>query len=232
MIRAVLTDIEGTTSSIAFVKDVLFPYASRAMADFLAAQGGEPRVARLLNEVRGIGDCPQASRDDLVILLLRWIAEDRKVSALKSLQGLIWRNGYERGDFRAHVYPDAVAALSRWHDAGLRLYVYSSGSSEAQQLFFGHSEAGDLTRLFSGYFDTQIGAKAEVESYRQIAAQLGMFPENILFLSDLQEELDAAAEAGMRTCWLRREPERQIEPPRHPVAASFAEVQALSDAAA
>ena len=139
MIRAIVTDIEGTTSSISFVHDVLFPYAAEKMPQFVRAHRGEPAVEAILSEVAALSGVDAADSDALVEHLLTWIAEDRKLTPLKALQGLIWQAGYERGDYRAHVYPDAVIALRQWHARGLPLYVYSSGSIHAQKLFFQHS---------------------------------------------------------------------------------------------
>jgi enolase-phosphatase E1 len=184
----ILTDIEGTTSSIAFVKDVLFPYAKQELPGFVERHRDDPEVRRWMTGV----DVPT---------LLRWIDEDRKETALKALQGLIWREGYERGAYRAHVYPDAAERLRRWHAAGHRLAVYSSGSVAAQQLFFRHSDAGDLAPLFSAWYDTEIGPKRSPESYTKIAAALGGPP---MFLSDVPEELDAARAAGLRTILVDR----------------------------
>ena len=147
-IRAILTDIEGTTSSISFVKDVLFPYARRALPGFVAARGKEPNVRKWLDvvAVENGGAC----QDSVIVEVLQgWIDEDRKHTALKALQGMIWADGYKSADFTSHMYPDAAPALQRWKDAGLRLYVYSSGSVPAQRLLFGHSDVGDLTDLFS-----------------------------------------------------------------------------------
>ena len=148
----ILTDIEGTTSSISFVKDVLFPYARRALPAFVAARGKEPAVRRWLDAVAAEngGMCD----DRMIVEVLQgWIDEDRKHTALKALQGMIWADGYRSVDFTAHIYRDAAPALSAWKEAGLPLYVYSSGSVPAQRLFFGHSDAGDLTPMFSGWFD-------------------------------------------------------------------------------
>jgi len=205
----ILTDIEGTTSSIAFVKDVLFPYARATLPGFVEARRHEPEIRRWLDAVAlEIGEDHHAERDSrdeaAVQQLLAWIDEDRKHTALKAIQGLLWREGYALGEYRAHVYPDAIDALERWKAAGHELYVYSSGSVQAQKLFFGHSEAGDLTPLFSGYFDTGIGGKREVASYRHIAADIGVAPSHIVFLSDVVEELDAAREAGLRTVLVDR----------------------------
>ena len=199
----ILTDIEGTTSSIAFVKDVLFPYARRELPRFVREHGDEPDVRRWLDVVAT--DSGGICGDDVIVETLQgWIDQDRKHTALKALQGMLWRDGYARGDFRGHIYPDAAAALRRWHADGRTLAVFSSGSVDAQRLLFGHSEAGDLSALFSAYFDTQVGHKREADSYRQIAAALGGKPQDILFLSDIVEELDAARDAGLQTLLLDR----------------------------
>lgn len=205
MIRAVLMDIEGTTSSLSFVKDVLFPYARRNIGGFVRGHEDETRVATLLDETRREMGEPGAGSDAVIAQLIDWIDRDRKVTPLKALQGLIWEAGYAAGDFRGHVYEDAVAALRDWQRNGVRLYVYSSGSVHAQKLLFAHTEYGDLTPLFSGYFDTRVGSKAETASYRHIAGRIGEAPEEILFLSDIVAELDAAREAGMQTCQLVRD---------------------------
>jgi enolase-phosphatase E1 len=202
-VRAILTDIEGTTSSIAFVKDVLFPYARRALPAFLKARRNDPEVARWVDAVAA--EIGAASSDACVVEVLQgWIDEDRKHTALKALQGLLWRAGYEGGEYAAHVYPDAVQALQRWHAQGVPLYVYSSGSVAAQKLFFGHSAAGNLLPLFEDHFDTEVGGKRESASYTRIAEAMGLAPEQILFLSDVVEELDAAREAGMDTVLIDR----------------------------
>ena len=130
--------------------------------------------------------------------------EDRKSTALKALQGIIWHDGYVNGDFTGHLYPDVLPALEKWKAQGIDLYVYSSGSVAAQKLLFGYSDEGDITHLFSGYFDTHIGAKREVQSYQNIATQTGIVPSQILFLSDIHQELDAAEQAGFRTLQLIR----------------------------
>ncbi len=202
-VRAVLTDIEGTTSSLSFVKEVLFPYARERMADFLAHHQAEPEVAAQIAAVRAeVGQT--CSVAEVASTLVQWIDEDRKATPLKALQGLIWEAGYRKGDFKGHLYEDAWRNLRRWQEAGLRLYIFSSGSVHAQKLLFAHTEFGDLTSLFSGYYDTNIGAKREAAAYRAIAADVGLTPAEILFLSDIREELDAAREAGMQTTWLVR----------------------------
>ncbi len=225
----VLTDIEGTTSSIAFVKDVLFPYARRELPRFVREHGRDPDVRRWLDAVATEhgGIC---SDDVIVETLQGWIDQDRKHTALKALQGMLWRDGYMRGDFRGHVYQDAVAALRDWHAAGHRLAVFSSGSVDAQKLLFGHSEAGDVAPLFSAFFDTEIGTKRDPDSYRRIAESLGQPPGEILFLSDIVEELDAARTAGMRTFLLDRredypQPRRDTATAGHPRVESFAQIR-------
>lgn len=222
MIRAIVTDIEGTTSSLSFVKDVLFPYAHTHLAEFVQAHGRGPVVRALLDEAHRLAG---ADLDDvgLVAQLIRWIDEDKKITPLKALQGMIWEAGYRQGDFTGHVYADAVRKLRAWQAAGIRLYVFSSGSVQAQKLLFAHSDHGDLTPLFAGYFDTNIGAKKEAASYRRIAAAIGVPAAEILFLSDTKDELDAARAAGMRTAWLVRD--GAADPgAEHPQAGSFDDI--------
>ena len=203
MKTVILTDIEGTTSSISFVKDVLFPYARERLPAFIAAHGDEPRVRELLDQVAAEHG---AICDDAMIaeVLQGWIDEDRKHTALKALQGMVWEAGYEQGDFTAPLYADVAPALHAWHDSGHRLAVYSSGSVPAQKLLFSHSDAGDLVPLFSDFFDTEVGHKRDADSYRLIADRLHRSPGEIVFLSDVIAELDAAREAGMRTVLLDR----------------------------
>ncbi len=222
MIKAIVTDIEGTTSSIDFVHQTLFPFAKQRMRRFLRDNAGDDRVQNLLADVEAIEQC-DLSLDEAADVLERWIAEDRKLTPLKALQGMIWKTGYEAGELKGHVYPDTPGALRRWHAAGQRLYVYSSGSVEAQQLIFGHTDHGDLTPLFSGYFDTRIGGKREALSYRRILDEIGLPAEQVLFLSDVGEELDAARVAGMRTCQLVRD-DKTAPAPAHAQARSFDEV--------
>jgi enolase-phosphatase E1 len=226
---AVLTDIEGTTSSIAFVKDVLFPYARRELPRFVRERGGEPGVRRWLDvvAVENGGMC-----DDAMIaeVLQGWIDEDRKHTALKALQGMVWEDGYRSGAYSAHIYPDVPSALRRWRDAGHTLAVYSSGSAAAQKLFFGYCDAGDLAPLFSAFFDTEIGQKRDADSYRQIARTLKRRPEHILFLSDAVEELDAARDTGTRTVLVDRrddypEPRSGSAAHGHPRVTSFTELE-------
>lgn len=204
-IKAILTDIEGTTSAVSFVFDVLFPFARKHLPGFVRQNAGQPAVAQQLQAVRDQAGEPDADVERVIAILLEWIAEDRKATPLKALQGMVWEQGYNAGQLKGHVYPDAVDALKHWHQQGYRLYVYSSGSIQAQQLIFGCSEAGDLSGLFSGYFDTTSGPKREAQSYQTIAQAIGCPAGDILFLSDIVEELDAARAVGMATCGLARD---------------------------
>ena len=223
-IEAILTDIEGTTSSIAFVTDTLFPFAKARLADFVASHRDHPEVKACLDGARAELGRPDAAEDDLVAALIGWIDQDRKVTALKTLQGLIWAEGYADGRIKGHVYPDAARELRRWHGLGIRLYVYSSGSVAAQKLIFGHTAYGDLTALFAGYFDTRTGPKRDPESYRRIAIEIGLPVAEILFLSDSAAELDAARAAGLLTICLDRG--EAIIPPdlAHPRVSDFAAI--------
>jgi enolase-phosphatase E1 len=230
MIKAIVTDIEGTTTSLSFVKDILFPYARANMADYVRRHENDPQVKQLLDDVyREMALSPQPGPDQgekagqVINQLIRWLDQDKKVTPLKSLQGLIWAEGYERGAFHGHLYPDAAENLKAWRACGLELYVYSSGSVQAQKLLFAHTDYGDLTPLFSGYFDTHTGGKKEPESYRKIAEQTGYPADRLLFLSDIKEELDAAGAAGFQTIWLTRDetPDPQAE---HLQVKSFNEI--------
>lgn len=223
MIKVIVTDIEGTTSSLSFVKDVLFPYARQHLADFVRQHQHTSTVNALLNDARQLSD-PQADIEQLIPQLIDWIDRDQKITPLKALQGLIWEDGYRQGAFQGHIYEDAVECLRSWKAQGYDLYIYSSGSVHAQKLLFAHTEYGDLTPLFSGYFDTHIGGKKEVASYQAIIEQVGQPADTIVFLSDIKEELDAARIAGLQTYWLTREqtPDPQAD---HRQVANFSAIQ-------
>lgn len=217
---AVVTDIEGTTTPIAFVRDVLFPYARTRLADWVGRAEAAEEIAEIERMVPG-----QAP----LTTLLHWMDQDAKVAPLKNLQGLIWAEGYADGTLKGTLYPDVASCLRRWSRGGVRLFVYSSGSVEAQKLLFGHSTEGDLTRLFGGFFDTRIGVKRDSESYTRLAIGMNVPTLEVLFLSDVEAELDAAAMAGMRTCQLVRPEDGTVASDRHPVAADFPEVAGLLD---
>lgn len=225
-VRAVVTDIEGTTTPLAFVHEVLFPYARARLARFVTENEADGQIAAALTDARELGGIEGADTDATVRLLLSWLDEDRKAGPLKLLQGLIWRKGYEEGVLKGEVYEDAAAMLRRWHDRGLRLFVYSSGSEEAQRLIFGCSDKGDLAPLFEGFFDTRIGAKIESGSYRAIAERAGLDAGAMLFLSDHAGEIAAAKEAGMQVVQIDRalDPDAWSEGEVAPVAGSFGPV--------
>jgi len=220
--RAIVIDIEGTTSSIDFVYDILFPYASKHLPDFVRENERNQNVSDILEAARKEAGELQADTDQLIDIMLDWIAADQKITPLKTLQGKIWRHGFEQADFTGHIYVDAANCMRNWFDFGIALYIYSSGSVEAQQLLFGYSDVGDLRPIIAGYFDTRIGQKREAQSYKTISGEIGLQPGEILFLSDVTEELDAAAAAGMRTTQLVRD--ERSAPGDHPVAHDFNQV--------
>ncbi|TQF72473.1 acireductone synthase [Pseudoalteromonas luteoviolacea] len=219
MIKAILTDIEGTITRISFVKDILFPYAAEHLPDFVRKNKNDSHVQAQLDAVRQEIAQPAASIDTIIDNLQSWIKEDLKITPLKQLQGLVWQTGYQQGDFTGHIYSDAYEYLQQQHQAGTALYVYSSGSVKAQQLLFAHSDFGDIRPLFSGYFDTKVGPKKSPSSYQNIVDQLPFESHEILFLSDIIEELDAAMHAGLHTLQLWRD--QQVQSPNHPSIASF-----------
>ena len=221
-VRAIVTDIEGTTTDINFVHKVLFPYAHAKLPDFLRENAEAPAVAEQIQAVRDVMQDADASLEAVIATLLHWIDTDQKVTPLKALQGMVWADGYQRGDFTGHLYADVAPALRQWQAEGKALYVYSSGSVQAQKLLFGYSDEGDLTPLFSGYFDTHVGHKREAASYQRILDTLDLPPASALFLSDVVEELDAAQQAGMQTLQLVREGTQAGT--RHPCATRFDEI--------
>lgn len=225
--RGILLDIEGTTTSIDFVYKTLFPHARRELAPFLALHGEDAEVraacAALAREA-GLEGAPEASW--MVAEVHRLMDQDAKTTGLKALQGLIWRAGYGAGALKAHVFADVPPALSRWHRSGIEVRIYSSGSRLAQELLFAHTERGDLTGLLSGYHDTTVGPKRAAESYLAIAKEMQMEPGEVLFLSDVPAELDAARAAGMQTALVSRPGNAPLpDPPGHTVLTDFSEIE-------
>ncbi|MCG7203578.1 acireductone synthase [Streptomyces arenae] len=226
-VDAVVLDIEGTTSATGFVVDVLYPYSRSRFAALLSERSGDPAVARALAQVRELTGDPHADPAAVVKTLNAWLDEDRKATPLKTLQGLIWAEGFARGDLVSHFYDDVLPALRGWHTAGLRLYVYSSGSVAAQRAWFSSTPEGDLLPLLSGLYDTEnAGPKQEPESYRRIAESAELPAGRLLFLSDRPGELDAARTAGWHTVGIRRpgEPFFQQGVGDHAQAGSFDEI--------
>ena len=224
-VRGVLLDIEGTTSSVAYVYEVLFPFARQHLDAHLANYWDELSTQHALDEVaRNAGarsladwtreDSPEAARRRVRDEALRLMEVDAKSTGLKDLQGLIWRAGFESGELRSHLFPDVPVALESWTQSGLDVRIFSSGSAAAQQLFFRHTEQGDLSRRLSGYYDTTLGSKREPSSYRRIADEMRLPAETIVFLSDIVAELDAACDAGMQTRLVVR-PGNAAAPPGH-----------------
>jgi enolase-phosphatase E1 len=204
MIEAIVTDIEGTTTSVSFVYDVLFPYAREHMASFISSHRNDQIIITQLDDIK-----KEAGKDldeqQLIHQLFTWMDEDRKITSLKILQGMIWEEGYKNSRFMGHIYADVPPTLERWRNSDVPIYVYSSGSIAAQKLLFGHTEYGDLTSFFTDYFDTTTGNKRESNSYLRIADSIGLKPEKVLFISDVTAELDAAKLTGMKTVLICRE---------------------------
>ncbi|MBS0288302.1 MAG: acireductone synthase [Proteobacteria bacterium] len=224
MIKAIITDIEGTTTDINFVHKVLFPYSRQKMAAFLNHEQNKPHVITELGHVRHEMGKMDASLDEVIDQLIAWIDKDEKIAPLKNIQGFIWLQGFEKGEFKGHLYQDAYDNLCRWHNAGIKLYVYSSGSVKAQQLLFKHSDFGDIRYLFSGFFDTSVGAKKEPSSYHNILEEIQFLPNETLFLSDVVDELNAASVNGIQTRLLNRD-NQVFAAHSHPVCLSFNDIK-------
>ncbi len=224
MIQAIVTDIEGTTTSVAFVYDVLFPYFSEKLAE-LPKLKDQPEVAACFESIKAQlskGAHADPSDSDVLQQLQEWIDADKKETALKTLQGIVWKHAYEQGEIKGHVYDDVPGALKQWQQEGITLAVYSSGSVAAQKLLFSYSEHGDLSPCFTYYFDTNIGHKRESASYRNIQQTLELPADTILFLSDIEAELDAAREAGFQTLQLLRPGNEKSQ--RHPGVENFSTI--------
>lgn len=235
---AILLDIEGTTTPVSFVYQVLFPYArvnaKRFLERHLSLAEVSEDVLRLRNEhaedVRNELNPPQlqdsgsrAHLDSLVTYIHWLIDRDRKTAPLKSLQGKIWKDGYETGELRGEIFKDVPPALERWQGQGREVSIFSSGSVLAQKLLFSHTTSGNLTPFINSYFDTAVGAKNDPLSYRRIAVDLRQLPSQVLFVSDVTAELDSAASAGMRTL-LSVRPGNQPQGGDHAVIHTFDEV--------
>jgi enolase-phosphatase E1 len=239
MIKAILLDIEGTTTPIDFVHQRLFPFAFEKIGEYLEKNFDsiQAELSRLRAEhardVENGSDVPpldEASREKAIKSLTNYlhflIGIDRKSTPLKSLQGKIWQAGYESGELVSEIYDDVPRAFERWKSQAKTIAIYSSGSVLAQKLLFKFTNHGDLTSFISGYFDTNIGHKREAESYRKIAsAQSFPHVENFLFVSDVEAELDAAGEAGMQTVLSARPGNAPLSSaPKHKIVHSFDEI--------
>lgn len=233
--NCVLLDIEGTTSSISYVHDEMFPYVRSQLPQFLQDQWGQAELKEsieLIAEDAKLSNWPDSNlpaaeqQQQVIDEVNRQMDLDLKATGLKDLQGKIWKAGFHSGALKAHLYPEVKRALEAWKSAGKELRIYSSGSVKAQLLFFGHTVEGNLLDLFSSHFDTQIGGKKESKSYERIVADIDCSANDILFISDVVEELDAAKSAGLQTALSIRpgnapQPEQQA----HPAIHSFDEIQ-------
>lgn len=232
-VSAILLDIEGTTTPISFVYDVLFPYAREHLDEFCARADEDESIAAAIKQLREEGTLESrvAGRDmpefGSGAPFARYLMDrDRKSTGLKMLQGLIWEKGYSDGSLHSEVFDDVPGALRAWRAAGIRLRIFSSGSVLAQKLLFGHTKHGDLREYFEAYHDTTTGPKRVADSYQAIAADFDLPVCEILFLSDVPEELDAAADAGMQTGLMVRPGNKPADPGKHPVFKSFDELVA------
>ncbi len=194
----------------------LFPYARAALPELLRERAREAAVAAAIAEITEL-----APGIDPLAQCLAWMDQDAKIMPLKALQGIAWADGYADGSLQGEIYPDVAPALRAWQEAGVRLAVYSSGSEAAQRLIFGHTPDGDLRPLFSAFLDTRIGGKRAASSYATAATLLATMPDHTLFLSDVEAELDAAAEAGLSTCQLVRAADATVAGSRHPAEPDF-----------
>lgn len=226
--RVAVLDIEGTTSAAGFVQGDLYDYARPRLRPWIEEHADDPVVAEAVAGTRQQSGLPaDASLDDVVAALHRWMDDDVKATPLKTLQGQLWAHGFDAGELSSHFFADVPPRLRAWHSAGVRLAVFSSGSVASQVPWFRHAEQGDLTPLVDDYFDTvSAGSKREATSYRVIADRLGVEGGDALFLTDLPAELDAAREAGWQVVGVRRagEPNAGADFGNHPVVSSFDEV--------
>lgn len=208
-VNYILTDIEGTTTSINFVYEQLFPYFRSNIGRLIDLKASNPAIQKAFLEVEKITLEEEqkvlSSDTEIIAQLQKWDQSDRKITPLKTLQGILWKEGYESGELKGHVYSDVVPFFEKQKLNGIELGVFSSGSIQAQKLLFGYSEKGNVDQLFSHNFDTTTGGKRDEETYKIIAVKLGVAAQNILFLSDITEELEAASKAGMQTIQLTRE---------------------------
>ncbi len=224
-VSAIVMDIEGTTSAARHVYDVMFPYARAAMKSWIEGHPDDPVTRGVVEEVAGEIGVDPGDTDAIVAQLIAWIDSDVKAAPLKTIQGLIWQEGYARGELTSHMFDDVAPALAAWQAAGISLVIYSSGSVAAQKALFAHAPQGDLDVLIDANFDiTTAGGKRERASYERIAEALGVRPARLLFLSDIQAEIDAAREAGWQAVGVLRDGEDQATAHEPPVVASFTEL--------
>lgn len=225
--RLILLDIEGTVSPLAYVHEVMFPFAREHVAEFLAEHWDRPQAMAALGQMAmdaGHGTLTEWCPTELgsgnasawvVAQVHRLMVEDAKLTGLKQLQGLIWEQGFRTGALCATLFDDVAECLHSWYAKGRDLRIYSSGSVQAQQLFFQHTQAGDLSGLVSGWYDTRTGGKRDPSSYSAIVKDAGCVPEDVLFVSDVVEELDAARAVNVKTALAIRPGNRETEAMQH-----------------
>ena len=236
-IRALLLDIEGTTTPIDFVVKTLFPFASARAEGFLRRRSNDAEIKQLIAELRSTWSgaassgapvwIESTSEEKLssVAAYIQWlIARDSKITPLKTLQGKIWEEGFRSGDLKGEVYPDVAPAFNRWREQGRRIAIFSSGSVLAQKLLFANSTAGDLSPFLEAYFDTTTGPKREPSSYQRIATALGLPAQQLFFVSDVGAELDAARTAHLHTAHSLRPGIAPLPEPFHPAIRTFGEL--------
>ena len=226
--KGILLDVEGTTSKVSYVYEVLFPFARSGLSAFLDANWDSYAMCDIREQVASDTSCPEAvtNREMFEAEILKLMEGDVKATGLKQLQGLVWQSGFASGELVAQVFDDVPPALERWQQAGIDRRIFSSGSVHAQKMFFAHTEKGNLLSYFSGHYDTKVGSKREAESYRGIVKDWQLAPEQILFVSDVVAELDAAREAGLHTMLCVRPGNAAVEPGHgHPICESFEEIE-------
>ena len=240
MISHILLDIEGTTCPVSFVTDILFPYAKSELTNFLERHQDDPSIRKLVNDAEAewnddkdkasislrheLEESRQPKHLKVGAYLQLLISSDKKSTALKDVQGKIWREGYTTGNISSELFEDAHENLREWYSKGYKLAVYSSGSVEAQRLLYKYTSKGDIGNIFSHWFDTHIGNKKNQKSYSTIASTMACEPKNILFVSDNREECDAAKDAGYLTLYSLREGNPQMEPGQHPVILNLEDI--------
>jgi enolase-phosphatase E1 len=229
-IAAIVTDIEGTTGGSGFHHDVLMPYSLKHIAGFVREHQDERDVMRALVKLSDRTHIPLHNLEGIIRVLQQWIRDEEPVPELKTLQGMVWEKAYKQGMFQAHVYPDVPEVLQRWQQKERNLYVYSRESVKAQQLFYRYSTEGDMRLLFSGYYDSTLGPKDDPQSYARIAEAIALPPQRVVYISDDRTELDAAAQAGLKTTWVIRPQDTSLDPERvrlkspHPVVTQFGQI--------
>ena len=221
--KAVILDIEGTTTDINFVHKVLFPYSREHMEAFLSENQQTPSIKIIIDSIKKEFLEDTSSLEEVLGLIKNWIDTDQKIPQLKQLQGILWEEGYKKNIYQGHIYADVVPCIENWRKQGMKIFIYSSGSVKAQKLLFQHTTEGDITDLFDGYYDTGVGHKKEVQSYKNIIEDIDIPGSEVIFLSDIEDELNAAEQAGLNTYHVNRD--GLYSDSKHPIIDNFREAQ-------